>query len=178
MYTPPTELCCLPPSDRRSCCNRQSRRTRNKDKRRKHRIMMQGTQSGHPGRNKRKLHCKTRAEKRKPNKVTSQPPNALARSGTHSSITRVLDRLELSSSREGWRKTYMRRDSGATNRPRARWDFHCHNPPAPDHPLSPSYMHHSARHTCGATTSRDQEKLHEYLRDHCCPGQSFRPISF
>jgi hypothetical protein len=93
-------------------------------------------------------------------------------------------RLVFSSTREG---PYMRWGSRTTNRPRDRWDLHCHIRPGPGHvfgdvsiihPLAPSYVRRSALQACSAARSRDQDKLQEYLRDHNCPGHSFRPISF
>jgi hypothetical protein len=81
----------------------------------------------------------------------------------------------------------MRRGSCTTDRPLARWDFHCHIRPGPGHilggvsfihPLAPSYAHRSAQQAGGAARSRNQEKLNEYLREHNCPGHTFRPISF
>jgi hypothetical protein len=103
---------------------------------------------------------------------------------TADALREYAGRLGFSSSREG---PYMRRGSRTTNRPRARWDFHCHIRPGPGHvlgdvsfihPLAPSYVHRSAEQAGSAARSRDQEKLNEYLRDHNCPGHTFRPISF
>jgi hypothetical protein len=87
--------------------------------------------------------------------------------------------LGFSSSRED---PYIPRTSHTTNRPTARWDFHCHVRPGPGHilgnvsfilPLAPSFVHHSARQASCTAWHQDQETLHEYLLDHDCPGHSF-----
>jgi hypothetical protein len=105
--------------------------------------------------------------------------------GLPTPLREYVGRLGVSSSREG---PYMRRGSRTTNRPLARWDFNCHSWPRPGpghvsgdvsfiHPLAPSNVHRSAQQA-GSAWSRDQDKLHEYLRDPKCAGHTFRPIFF
>jgi hypothetical protein len=103
---------------------------------------------------------------------------------TADALRKYAGRLGFSSSCEG---PHIRRGSRTTNRPRDRWDFHCHIRPEPGHisedvsyinPLAPSYVRPSAQQAGSAARCRDQDKLQEYLRDHNCPGHTFRPISF
>jgi hypothetical protein len=93
-------------------------------------------------------------------------------------------RLGFGSSREG---SYMRRGSLTTNRPRARWDLHCHVRPGPGHiladvsfihPLAQTYLRRAAQEAGSAARLRDSQKVRDYLRDHNCPGHTFRPVSF